>query len=292
MKLIGQIYHLNGFIYCDSFENVAWRGANNLERIQIPPKKVKAKRTGALVGTITEVSEYLRLLYARIGESRDNRSWTSKDFIENSLNGACSVCNGTGAVIDIDPRRMIAPELSLKHGAVLLWAGTDCGPVSMIKELAKMIGIDFERPLAEQDKRFIDILLFGYDKEPVSYVHKNKQLKSFYRGCVSDLRYMRDAGTSSKGNLRAIDFFSGQVICPNCNGSKLNPERLAITIQGQSIVEVSRLPITELLRFIQTLPASLDEHEMKISSQVIDEIEWRLIYLNKLGLKALSPVDR
>jgi excinuclease ABC subunit A len=56
---------------------------------------------------------------------------------------------------------MIAPELSLKHGAVLLWAGTNCGPVSMIKELAKMIGIDFERPLAEQDKRFTDILLWS-----------------------------------------------------------------------------------------------------------------------------------
>jgi excinuclease UvrABC ATPase subunit len=267
------------------------KGVIHLDSIILPQKRFNPKQPGGLVGTITQVSEYLSLLYAMIGKSSDNnRSWTSQDFSESSPYGACSACNGTGTVIDIDPSRMIAPELSLKHGAVLLWGGTTCGHVSMIKQLVKMIGIDYERPLAEQDKRFTDILLYGYDEEPVSYIHKNKQLKGFYRGCVFDLRNMRDAGTTSKGNLRAIEFFSGQVKCSECNGSKLNPESLTITIQGQSIIEDSRLPISELLLFIQSLPTSLDEHELKISSQLIDEIELRLIYLNKIGLKALSPV--
>jgi excinuclease UvrABC ATPase subunit len=268
------------------------KGVIKLDNIKLPKKRFNTKRAGGLVGTITDVLEYLRLLYAMIGKSRDNsRSWTSLDFSESCPYGACSACNGTTTVIDIDPSRMIAPELSLKHGAVLLWAGTNCRPVSKIKQLAKMIGIDFEKPLAEQDKRFTDILLYGYDKEPVSYVHKKKQLNGFYRGCVFDLRYMRDAGTTSKGNLRAIDFFSEQVNCPKCNGSKMDPESLAITIQGQSIVEVSRLPISELLLFIQNLPFSLDEQKLKISSELIDEIKLRLIYLNNIGLKALSPCD-
>jgi excinuclease UvrABC ATPase subunit len=264
-----------------------------LDSIKLPQKKFNSKRPGGLIGTITEVSEYLRLLYAMIGKSRDNNgAWTSHDFSENSPYGACSSCNGTGTVIgDIDPSRMIAPELSLKHGAVLLWAGTNCGPVSMIKELAKMIGIDLARPLVEQDKRFTDILLYGYDKEPVSYVHKKKQLKGFYRGCVFDLGYMRDAGTTSRGNLRAIQFFSRQVKCLECNGSKLNPESIAITIEGQSIVEISRMPISKLLLFNHNLSTSLDEHELKISSEIIDEIELRLIYLNKIGLKALPSAD-
>jgi len=233
-------------------------------------KKFNAKRAGSLVGTITEVSEYLRLLY-------ESRSY-----------GACSACNGTGTLTDVEPSRMIATELSLKHGAVLLWAGTVCKPVSMIKQLAQMIGIDYVKPLAEQDKRFIDILLYGYDKEPVTYVHKKEQLKGFYRGCVNDLRYMRDAGTKSKGNLRAIEYFSGKVNCPECNGSKLSSESLAIKLQGQSFVEVSSLPISDLLLFIRRLPASLDVHELKNSSQLIEEIELRLIYLNNIGLKALS----
>ncbi|QYR19612.1 hypothetical protein KZ483_17100 [Paenibacillus sp. sptzw28] len=190
-------------------------------------------------------------------------------------------------MIDIDPARMIASELSLKHGAVLLWAGTICAPVFKIKALAKMIGIDYEKPLAEQDRRFMDILLYGYEKEPVSYVYKKKQATSFYRGCVADLRYMRDAGTKSKGNIRAIRFFSKQVQCEVCNGSKMAPELSAITIQGRSIADTLRLPIRELLLFIQSLPHSLDVHELKVSNQVKDEIELRLIYLNKIGLQSL-----
>ncbi|MFC6228086.1 hypothetical protein ACFQI7_09715 [Paenibacillus allorhizosphaerae] len=249
--------------------------------MKLPLKKFNAKRPGALIGTITEVSEYLRLLYAMVGKS-GHGSWTSPDSSENSLDGACFSCNGTGTVLgDIDPSRMTVPELSLKHGAMLLWAGTHCGPVEMIKQLAKMIGIDFVRPLAEQDKRFTDILLYGYDNEPVSYIHKNKQMKGFYRGCVFDLRQMRDAGTTSWGNLRAIHFFSHQVKCPECNGSELVPESLPIT----------RLPISELLPFIQNLPSSLDDRDLKISSEVIDEIELRLIYLKKIGLKALPSVN-
>lgn len=117
---------------------------------------------------------------------------------------------------------------------------------------------DYEKPLAEQDRRFMDVLLYGYEKDPVSYVYKKKQATSFYHGCVADLRYMRDAGTKSKGNLRAIRLFSKQVQCATCNGSKMAPELLATTIQGQSIIDTLRLPIQELLLFIRGLPHSLD----------------------------------
>ncbi|MGO4495681.1 hypothetical protein AB4114_07205 [Paenibacillus sp. 2RAB27] len=259
-----------------------------MESLLLPQEKFNEKRAGSLVGTITAVSEYLRLLYALIGKCRDSSgSWTSQNFSANSPYGICTSCNGTETVIDIDPARMIASELSLKHGAVLLWAGTICAPVFKIKALAKMIGIDYEKPLAEQDRRFMDILLYGYKNDPVSYVYKKKQATSFYRGCVADLRYMRDAGTKSKGNLRVIRFFSKQVQCAGCNGSKMAPELIATTIQGQSIVDTLRLPIQELLLFIRGLPHSLDVHELKVSSQVKDEIELRLVYLNKIGLKSL-----
>ncbi|WP_029192572.1 hypothetical protein [Paenibacillus harenae] len=258
-----------------------------MENLLLPQEKFNEKRAGSLVGTITAVSEYLRLLYAMIGKCRDSSSRTFQGFSAKSSYGTCTSCNGTETVIDIDPARMIASELSLKHGAVLLWAGTICAPVFKIKALAKMIGIDYEKPLAEQDRRFMDILLYGYEQEPVSYVYKKKQATSFYRGCVTDLRYMRDAGTKSKGNLRAIRFFSKHVRCAACNGSKMAPELLAATIQGRSIVDTLRLPIQELLLFIRGLPHSLDVHELEVYSQVKDEIELRLVYLNKIGLKSL-----
>ncbi|NOU68823.1 hypothetical protein GC096_32905 [Paenibacillus sp. LMG 31461] len=131
--------------------------------------KFNDKRPGSLVSTITGVLELLWSLYANIGKARGNNgTWSLREDTPNY--STCPTCNGTGTVIgDIDPIRMVATELSLKKGAVLLWAGTNCRPVVKIRELAKVIGIDFEKPLAEQDKQFTDILLYGNDKEPVTY---------------------------------------------------------------------------------------------------------------------------
>ncbi|MFC3773719.1 hypothetical protein [Paenibacillus sp. GCM10012303] len=263
-----------------------------MDRTLFPMKRFNAKRPGALIGTITEVLEYMRLLYAEIGKSRlPGGASPFQHPSESGRHVACLTCDGTGVVIgDIDPSRMIATELSLKHGAVLLWAGTNCGPVAMIKQLAKMLAMDFGKPLAGQDYRFTDILLYGYEKEPVSYVHNRKQLKGFYRGCVHDLRYMRDAGTISRGNLRSIRFFSRQEPCPMCSGSETSSERISITIGGRSVSEVSRIPIPDLLLFIKNLPLSLDFFERERCSEIIEEVETRLIYLHKIGLHTLHVV--
>jgi excinuclease UvrABC ATPase subunit len=148
-------------------------------RTQIPDKPFNSKRPGTLVGILLAVSEYLGALYGKIAETRSACSY-----------GRCSECGGNVGSAEIDPSRMIAPELSLKNGAVLLWAGTDCAPVPRIRQLAAMLGIDYLKPLDEQDPGFIPILLYGYDKEPVSFVHNKKPHTDYYRGCVHDLQYM------------------------------------------------------------------------------------------------------
>ncbi|NOV03985.1 hypothetical protein [Paenibacillus planticolens] len=254
----------------------------------LPHKKFYAKRPGSLVSTITGVLEPLWLLYANTSEAREkNGVWSLR---ENSPNySTCPTCNGTGTVIsDIDPSRMIATELSLKKGAVLLWAGTNCGPVVKIRELAKMIGIEYEKPLAEQDRQFTDILLYGYDKAPVMYVHKKKEHNNYYRGCVFDLKYLRDAGTTSKGNLWAIKLFSHHDKCPSCSEIVLKLEHL---IMGNSLSDVLRMPISESLLFVQKLRNGRDTKVLDNYCELINDIELRLSYLNKIGLKSLSVFD-
>lgn len=246
------------------------------------------RRSVNLVGIITDVSDYLAHLYAKIGNNREFGTLQKGEGYANSrLFEPCYACAAESRG-DIDPSRMIAPELSLKQGAVLLWSGTVCGPVAAIKQLANEIGIDYGKPLSEQDPRFIDILLYGYKKEPIAYVYKSKHKEGFYRGCVHDLRYMRDKGTKSKGNLRAIDFFSRPVHCPACGGSRLGAELLAVMIQGRTAAEATRLSIIELLDFIRLLPASVTEQELYGCGQLIEELRSRLLYLNRIGLRALS----
>lgn len=254
--------------------------------VQIKP--FIASKTGGHVnvGTITEVREILRAVYAMIGNRADGSS-VPLDFAESRLDGTCTVCNGMGTVIDIVPERMIAPELSLKQGAVLLWAGTYCAPVEVIKQLARMLDIYYDKPLVEQDERFINILLYGYNQRPVSYTYKKKTATAYYRGCVNDLRHMRDAGTKSKGNRRLIQYFTGPVACPLCEGTKLSPESRSVTVQGRSYAAASRMSVPQLLTFVRKLPSSIDNNDLELAGDLIAELEARLAHLDKLGLKRL-----
>jgi excinuclease ABC subunit A len=250
-----------------------------MDRKQIPVSPFNPKRPGTLVGVMTTVSEYLGELYGIIAEARSAGSYVP-----------CTGCGGTVSQGEIDPGRMIAPELSLKNGAVLLWAGTDCAPVPRIRKLAAMIGIDYQRPLEEQDRRFIPILLYGYDKEPVSFVHNKRLRMDYYRGCVFDLQSMIEAGTKSKGNLRMISFFSKKTKCPECHGTGMSKGVGDIHIAGHSLAEADKLPITEMLAFIKSLRQSMDALEFDIVSPIVGHLEPMLLYLSRIGLRSLPPV--
>ncbi|WP_245364071.1 hypothetical protein [Cohnella thailandensis] len=260
---------------------------------EISLKAFNPKIESSLVGTIVGVSDSWRLLYANLA-SRWNPNWTwmtepsPENYSSNDCSSDdCAFCHSGVAGSDIDPERMIAPELSLRKGAVLLWAGTDCGPVKMIRQLAGLIGIDEEKPLAEQDRRFVDILLYGYGEEPILYVHNGKQKIGCYRGCVNDLKFMREAGTTSKGNLRAIRYFSGPVVCKECNGSRLRLESRHIRIHGLSIVEALQLPVPEMLSFLRDVSRSVGREEGSDGMPLIEAIQARLEHLQRIGLQSL-----
>lgn len=247
----------------------------------------------SLIATITDVQELIKQLYAACANRKDGSgSWSSADFSENKHNRFCPVCSGNPAVVDIDPHRMIAPELSLRRGAVLLWAGTKCAHVEMIKQLAKVLQLDYDRPLEEQDKAFTDILMYGYENELLVYTHKKQEKYGFYRGCVNDAKYLRDSGTTSKGNLRAIEYFSGPVHCPSCSqGSNYNQVCLSIKVCGLTIEEFSKLAIDELQLSVQKLH-DWEGDGCEALNDIAAELEVRLAYLHKLGLKYLSPQNR
>lgn len=245
-------------------------------RTHTPVRPFNPKRPGALVGVIMTVSEYLGVLYGSIAEKRNVGSY-----------GPCAECGGTVTPAEINPGRMIVPELSLKNGAVLLWAGTDCAPVPRIRQLATMLGIDYLRPLEEQDRQFISVLLYGYDKEPVSFVHNKRLRTDYYRGCVSDLQTMIDARTTSKGNLRMISFFSKHSECPACVGTGMSKGVVDIHISGYTLAEADKLPIPEMLSFIKNLRQSMDAHEFEITGPIVSHLEPMLLYLSTIGLRRL-----
>ncbi len=247
-----------------------------MDRTKIPDRPFNSKRPGALVGVLLTVTEYLLALYRTIGELRGAGNF-----------GHCAECRRVDELAEITPERMIAPELSLKNGAVLLWAGTDCAPVQKIKQLAVMHGIDYLKPLKEQDQGFISILLYGYDKETVSFFHNKKPRTDYYRGCVHDLKSMIDKRTTSKGNLRMISFFSSKTACPSCHGTGMSMSE--IQLGGRSLAEAMKLPIPKLRSFVISLPQLMDANEHDTASPILSQLEPMLIYLNKIGLRTLNP---
>jgi hypothetical protein len=72
-----------------------------LDRLNVPQKKFNTKRAGALVGTITEVSEYLECLYDLIGLSDSSRSRIPQDVSTISPSETCTACGGTGTINDL-----------------------------------------------------------------------------------------------------------------------------------------------------------------------------------------------
>lgn len=243
---------------------------------QISAKPFNPKRPGALVNLLMNVSENLGALYGSIAETRGDGFYAP-----------CAECSGNIAPCDIDHSRMIAPELSLKNGAVLLWAGTDCAPVPRIRQLAAMLGVEYQRPLEEQDQQFISILLYGYDKEPVSFVHNKRPRTDYYRGCIPDLQSMIDAGTTSKGNRRMIAFFSKQSECPACRGTGLNKSMSEIPISGLTLPETAKLPIPVMHSFIKNLLRSMDPREYERVGPIACHLEPMLLHLTKIGLRKL-----
>ncbi|MOA18225.1 UvrABC system protein A [compost metagenome] len=153
-----------------------------------------------------------------------------------------------------------------------------------------MLGIDYFKPLEEQDQQFISVLLYGYDKEPITFVHNKRLRTDYYRGCISELQTMIDARTTSKGNLRMISFFSKQSECPSCLGTGMSKGVLDIHISGYSLAKAYKLPIQEMLSFINNLQQSMDEHEFIIAGPIVSHLEPMLLYLRKIGIRTLPRI--
>lgn len=289
--------------YMESLSSYAKQVVGQLEKPDVmfidglsPSISIDQKTIGrnprSSVGTITEIADYLRLLYAAIGSTANRlEPMLPRDFSPNSPNGACPACAGIGSRTDIDPSKMIARDRSLKNDAILLWVGTSGWEVPMIKALAQLTGMDYDRPLAQQDERFIDILLNGYDKTPISYTHRGEERSHYYKGVVPILRGMRDQGTTSKGILSAIERFSSDLPCLECGGKKLKKESLTVRVLGKSISEIMAMSVTELIPLFQGLSSALHGHSRTIASHVQGEIVSRLSCLENVGLGYLS-LDR
>ena len=213
-----------------------------------------------------------------------------RSFSFNSPHGACKHCQGLGIRKEIDPRLVLPnPKLSVLEGAVRPWArNTATSPwyFAVLEAAAKRHRIDIEKPVKNLTKEQLKIILYGTGDE----VYQVRRYPTKYEGVIPNLmrRYNQ---TDSDYVRREIDRYMIEITCPICNGARLKPEVLGITINNKNIVEISTLSIEKSAKFFSILPKKLNESENIIAKQIVKEITERLNFLIDVGLNYLT-IDR
>jgi len=222
-----------------------------------------------------------------------------RTFSFNSPYGACPACTGLGCKLEIDPNLVIPDKgLSLVEGAIQPW--TRNGQVStwyssILQSLGRRHGFSLSTPVKDLSEEQLRVILYGDGGEliPATYEDRNGQLRQYYTNFPGVIPYLerRYRETSSDSVRRDIERYMAANPCPACQGKRLKPESLAVTIVDKNIMDVTALPVTEALNWVEQLGGKIRPRELTIAKQIIKEIQARLGFLRDIGLSYLT-LDR
>src|SRR5437868_8679005 len=225
---------------------------------------------------------------------------TPKHFSFNSHYGACPACHGLGTQLVVDPELMIAePEKSIAEGVITPWRR---GPKRMQAYYRKLQGalvkhfrVDQEVPFTDLPDNFKSALYFGTGDTPIEInVGSNgARVAKPFEGLVPQMQRLYDE-TESEFTRNRIRSFMTREACKVCNGARLKPEVLAVTVKDRAdrelnIHQFSELTIEAAAQFIANL--GLSAQQRAIVRDVVGEIESRLQFLVEVGLGYLT-LDR
>ena len=272
------------------------------------------------VGTLTEISDYLRLLYSRIGIRTCENCKTeikkllyknsksecpnchtyikplmSAHFSSNTPHGMCPHCKGLGVTQEVDLKLLIGDEsLSILDGAIN-WFGNlrennkTTWPTGPLDVVFNHYNLDIETPWRDLPKNFQDVILYGSGEEKLEYqsIMGGKTILKPVKGIVTELTrlyYETDSEITRKKYAQFMSFNT----CSVCNGAKLSKEANNVTIGKRTISEVSNMSVREVLSFIKDVYEHAEDFVFKMSEEIILEIYKRLSFLNDVGLHYLS----
>ncbi|NDJ63114.1 MAG: excinuclease ABC subunit UvrA [Chloroflexi bacterium] len=226
-----------------------------------------------------------------------------RTFSFNTPTGACPDCQGLGFRLEIDPSLIVPnPDLTIMEGAIDAngWNvdDPDSWTANMVRSVAKAYDIPLDKPWRDLSADQQSIFLHGTEgrKIRVRYSNANGMSRDYsttFEGVVNNLmrRYHQ---TDSDWIREKIEMYMAQVPCSTCQGRRLRPEALAVTVADWSIYDASILPVGALKQWVAALRgregqmALLSERDQQIGYQILNEIESRVTFLNNVGLGYLS----
>lgn len=224
-------------------------------------------------------------------------------FSFNTPRGACPTCQGLGFSLEIDPQLIISnADLSIEDGAIDAngWNVDDKNgwTWNVFRALSKTHDIPLDVPWADLSKEQQDIFLYGTGKNKIQVRYTNnagrvRMYETTYEGVVTNL-YRRYEQTDSDWIRGKIESYMQHIPCRTCNGQRLRPEALAVTVADTGIFNVTEMPVAEMVDWVASLRGKegvaghLNERDKEIGRQILNEIEARVGFLNDVGLSYLT----
>ncbi len=234
-----------------------------------------------------------------------------RNFSFNTPFGACTDCSGIGYRLEIDPDLVLPNKgVSLAEGAVAPWSrdGKNSqwawGPLRALNE---HFDVPLDQPISKLEPEHLKLVLYGAGRRRVQLRHETSSgavfsWKGRIEGVIPNLE-RRHANTESENVRNEIERYMSQRTCNSCNGDRLKPDALAVTLLGMNIMQVTRQSVETALDWVEacrngkwsTHDRAVDEpltsRELSIADQILKEIESRLGFLSRVGLDYLT-LDR
>ena len=304
--------------YLDSVSPYARRLIDQVEEPDVdsieglPPAVALQQQRGApsvrsSVGSVTTISNALRMLYSRAGDYPDGQGILYADaFSPNTPQGACPECHGIGRVFNVTEARLVPdPNKTIRERAIAAWP-----PAWQGKNLSRILtslGYDIDKPWHTLPKKARDWILFTdetptvpvfskYNLAQTQAAIKNHESPNYMGTFISAKRFVLQsfASTQSARTKKRVSQYMEISTCPQCEGKKLKKASLSVKVAALDIGEISKLTLSELAeklnQAVKQKATNDTAHPEKIivAQRIVSDILKRIEALTKLGLGYLS----
>ena len=256
--------------------------------------------TRSSVGSVTTLSNSLRLLYSRAGDYPPGQEHLEAEaFSPNTPAGACPRCHGLGRIYDATEQSMVPDDsLSIRERAIAAWPPAWHG--QNLRDILVSMGYDVDRPWRELSRKDRDWILFtedqptvpvyaGYTPAETRRALRRKEEPSYQGTFTSARRYVLStfASTESTTIKKRVSRYLVSTDCPLCLGKRLRAEALRVKFAGLDISELSALPLKRVRQIVEQTISATHPHFAKIEKKHPE----RALVMRRLGSDAIGRLE-